>query len=122
MHGAHAEEPDDARRAVERAEHERDAPVLAQVADRLDAAARQVLVPHARRREDMEGVADAFRGDVDVRLGAERGGGDPEYLLLEDPWGELLGDGVVEFAHDGGEGIQADVKFKLTFSRKYRGG
>ena len=48
---ASAVQPHDPRRALERAEHHADAPVLAQVGDRLDPAPEQVDVGEAERAQ-----------------------------------------------------------------------
>ncbi len=58
-------EPQDARRSLERAEHDRQASVLAKVRDRLDAAAGQVEVGHRVLVEHAEGVV-ALGRQVDV--------------------------------------------------------
>ena len=67
--------------------------------DGLDAAAGEVLVPHAGRGDVVEGVAHALGRDVDVSLGAQGRGGDPEHFLLQHPWDELGRYGLVELAH-----------------------
>ena len=67
--------------------------------DGLNAAAGEVLVPHAGWGDVVEGVAHALGRDVDVCLGAQGCGRDPEHFLLEHPWDELGGYGLVELAH-----------------------
>ena len=57
MDGAGAVEAADARRTVERAQHDRDAAVLADVGDGLDAAAGEIEVRDPVRPEDRERAA-----------------------------------------------------------------
>ena len=71
------------------------------MADRLAAGARRVHVGGLRRAQDRESAAgEAFGGDVDVGAG-EGGGGGEEDGLGEDPFVEVVGDGVPELDHSG---------------------
>ena len=74
----------DARVSRERAGHQRDASVLAEVRDRLDAAAGQVEVGDALRPEDAQRVVSLWR-QVDVPAVARRRGRDEEHRLLAPP-------------------------------------
>lgn len=66
-HPPPAKKPQDPRTPVERAEHDRHAPVLVDVGDGLAAGARGVDVGGRAGREDGEGGGgEAFGGDVDV--------------------------------------------------------
>lgn len=104
-----SKEADDTGRTVKCIEHERNAPVLAQMGDGLDAAAGQVLVPDAGGGDDMEGVAHALGGDVHMRLGTQGRGRDPEDFLLQQPWDDLGRDGFVELAHAAAMGARVPV-------------
>jgi hypothetical protein len=76
-----AVEAHDAGRAVERAEHHDDAAVLAEVRDRLHAAAGLVEVGDATRTEDDELVTIALRRAVEVASRVERCRRDEEHRL-----------------------------------------
>src|SRR4051812_3518225 len=89
----------DARRAVEGAEHDHDAAVLAQVRDGLGAGPDVVEIGDLARAEHLEGPDRALGRDVDVAVGAQRGGADEEHRLAHDPLGEPLVDAVVDVAH-----------------------
>lgn len=104
-----SKEADDAGRAVKGIEHERDAPVLAQMGDGLDAAAGQVLIPDTGGGDDMEGVAHALGRDVHMRLGTQGRGRDPEDFLLQQPRDDLGRDGFVELAHTAATGARVPV-------------
>ncbi len=84
VHGAAPVDARDARISRERAGHERDASVLAQVRDRLDAAAGQVEVGDALRPEDAQRVVSLWR-QIDVPAVARRRGRDEEHRLLAPP-------------------------------------
>ena len=95
---AAAVQAQDARRAVERAEHHADAAVLAQVGDRLGAAADEVEPGDRLRVEDAEAVL-ALGRQVDVAVGAGWRGGDEEDLLR--------GDEVPDAGSDSSQSIKA---------------
>ena len=120
--GAGPEEPHDARRPLERTEHNRDPPVLSQVRDGLHACHKrseckwteevrqeehgrttstEVFVPHPRLALDVQRPPQPFGGEVDVSGPAERSASNKEHLLLLDPRNELVRYVVVELAHPG---------------------
>ena len=88
MHSAAPEDARDARRARERAGHERDATVLAHMRDRLDAAPRQVEVGDAPRTEHAQCVVSLGR-QIDVAVIAYRRGGNEEHGLCTPPLGKV---------------------------------
>jgi hypothetical protein len=107
-------EPHDPRRALKRIEHDCDAAILAQMRDGLDAAAGEIHVPkrlvvdpidsniNPPRRTNQPSwggkgpfensqaeILAALGADVDVARSGQRGGGDPQDLLREDPLVDL---------------------------------
>src|SRR5581483_79297 len=91
-------EADDLRRSLERAEEKRDAAVLPQVRDRLDAAAGQVEVGDRPRSEDAEAV-EALRRDVHVPVAARGRGPDEEHPLREQERPQGVVDRFVRLSH-----------------------
>ena len=89
-----AEQPEDAGRALEGAEHDRDPAVLAEVGDRLGAAAGEVEVGDRGGIEHPEGVK-ALGREVDVTVVAGGRGGHEEHRLAPDPLRHRIGHGVV---------------------------
>jgi hypothetical protein len=89
----------DPRRAIEGAQHHDDAPVLADVGDRLRARADdvevgdRVVVEHAQRADR------PLRRDVDVTVAGERRGSDEEQRLARDPRALDVRDALVDLAH-----------------------
>lgn len=71
-----------------------------QVRDCLDAGPGEVEVPELSCGDDAK-VGAAFGGDIYMAVAGERGGGDVEEGLGEDPGDEGLGDCFVEGAHRG---------------------
>lgn len=94
----------DLRLVLERAEHDRDLPVLAQVRDSLRTAASQIEVGHRGRPEYREGVPVSLRGDVDVAAapfgGQARSSRHEEDRLPGDKLSEPLIQFRVDLAHD----------------------
>ena len=82
-HLAAAVQAHDVRRALERAEHQADAAVVAQVGDRLRAAAGQVEVRHLVRAEHRERPGQPLRRHVHVALAARRRRADEEHRLRQ---------------------------------------
>ena len=60
----------------------------------------KIFVPHATRAFDMKRPFTAFRRDVDESVAVEGCRRDPEHVLLQDPWYEIVGD-FVEQLHSG---------------------
>jgi hypothetical protein len=89
----------DPRRALERAQHHDDAPVLAQVGDRLGAAAHEVEVRDRVVVEHPQRADRALGRDVDVPVAVERRGADEEQGLARDPVALVLVDPLVDAAH-----------------------
>ncbi len=80
-HFAPAVQPQDPGRPLERAEHDHDPPVLADVGDRLGAAPDHVEIGHARRREHAQRVDRPLGRDVHVPVRVERSGAHEEHRL-----------------------------------------
>ena len=91
----------DPRRAVERAEHHADAAVLAQVGDRLRAAADDVQVGDGVVVEHPKGPDRSLRGDVDVPVVTRWRRAHEEYRLFGDPCLLVVVDAIVDAAHTG---------------------
>ena len=89
----------DPRWALERAQHDHDPSVLAQVRDRLRATAEQVEVADLLRAEDAQALDRPLGRDVDVTIAAARGSGDEEHPLAADPRRELGVDLLEDLAH-----------------------
>ena len=89
----------DPRRPLEGAEHDADAAVLAQVRDRLGAAAVDVEVGDRVLVEDREGPDRPLGRDVDVALAVERRRGHEEQRLARDPVALVVGELVVDLRH-----------------------
>jgi hypothetical protein len=60
-----------------------------------------IFVPHRFLIKNMESAFEAFRREVYVTRLAQRGCGNPEHLLLLNPWNNECWDLVVELNHDG---------------------
>ena len=95
---AAAVQPHDPRRPFERAQHEADTAVLAQVRHRLGAAADVVVVFDRPLVEDAQRADRPLRRHVHVAAVAGSGG-DEEEPLAADPGCELGVDAVEDFAH-----------------------
>ena len=89
----------DSRRALERAQHHDDPPVVAQVGDRLGAAADQVEIRERAIVEQPQRPDRALRRDVDVAVAAARRGGDEEHRLALDPGRQEWLDPLVDLTH-----------------------
>ncbi len=96
--GPAAVEAHDARRPVEGTEHQHDASVLAQVRDRLDAAAGEIEVRDAVRAEHGERV-ESFRREVHHPVASERRRRDEEHALAQQPLAHALVDRFEDLAH-----------------------
>ena len=94
-----AVQAEDPRRPFERAQHHDDPPVVAEVRDRLGAAAHEVQVGERVLVEYPERLDRALRRDVDMAAGAGRGSADEEHPLRRDPRGQTVVDAVVELPH-----------------------
>ena len=94
-------QPEDPRRPLEGAQHDHDAPVLAQVGDRLRAAADHVEVGDGALVEHPQGVDRPLRRDVHVTLAVERRRADEEQRLALDPAAQVIVDAVEDLAHSG---------------------
>ena len=94
-----AEQPDDAGRPGEGAEHDHDAAVLLEVGDRLDPAAREVQVRDPAPAENRQGPVVALRRAVDVPGRVEWRGPHEEHRLGLDEFGHPGIDHVVEGTH-----------------------
>ena len=92
-------EPHDLRRTVEGAQHDDDAPVLAQMGDGLRPAADEVEIGDRRGAEDSERV-EPLRRQVHVPGRANRRGRDEEDVLRCDERAERIVDGRVALAHE----------------------
>jgi hypothetical protein len=88
-------QPEHARRLVERAQHHDDPAVLANVRDRLGAAAYDVEVGDRGGVEHAQRARGALRRDVHVAAGVERRGRDEEDRLLLDPGAQVVADPLV---------------------------
>src|SRR5262249_18848216 len=88
----------DARAPLEGAEHEADAAVLAQVRERLDAAAGEVGVGDLARTEHAEGV-QALRRAVDQAVVGSRRGRDEEQVLRLDEVPQRAVDRLEDLSH-----------------------
>ena len=97
MHPAPPVQAEDARRTLERTEHDRHPAVLAEVSDGLDTAAGEVEVGHRPVVEDSQGVMP-LRREVHVAT-LRRGGGHEEHVLLTDPRDQLLVEGLAHVSH-----------------------
>lgn len=78
-------------------------------------AARQVLVPHGVRVEDVKRARNALGRDIDVTLRIQRRRRHPEHVLAQNPRHHALRDLVEEFAHNREAdrvmwGVQRDVR------------
>lgn len=62
---------------------------------------REVLIPDLLQVDHVEAICRPFGRQVDVTLRAERGGGNPEHVLLLDPFHIRLRDLVVQLTHGG---------------------
>ncbi len=91
-------ETDDARRPLEGAEHHDDAPVLAEMRDRLGAAADVVVVLDGVRVDDPQRVDRPFRAQIDPPPAGS--GGDEEERLRTYPSRKLRVDAVEHLAHE----------------------
>ena len=100
QHAASAVQSDNARPAVERAEHDDHATVLAQVRNGLDPAAGQVEVGHLKRTQDSKGAGQALRRAVHQALRIQRSRRDEEHRLTGHPCGELVIDGLELVSHE----------------------
>ncbi len=92
-------QPQDPRRALECAEHHDDAAVLAQVRDRLGAAADEVQVGERVVIEQPQRPDRALWRDVDVAVVAARRGADEEHRLALDPAREERLDPLEDLCH-----------------------
>ena len=98
-HRAATVEAQDLRRALERAEHDHDASVFAQVRERLGAAPEHVEVRDGLGPGHAQRPDRALRRQVHVTAGGERRGPDEEERLLRDPCAEVLVDDLVDLSH-----------------------
>ena len=89
----------DVGRTFERAEHHRDAAVLAQVRDGLGAARSDVEVRDRVIVDDHEGAVDAFGREVDATVASTRCGGHEEHPLPLDERAQSVVDPRVDLAH-----------------------
>src|SRR5690606_14985586 len=94
-----AVQPDDRRRSTERAEHQRDPAVVAQVRDGLRAAAGVVQVRHSPRPEHGEGTGHPLWRDVHMSVYTRGCGGHEEHMLLEQEVPEPALDRLIKFSH-----------------------
>ena len=109
-----AVQANDPRRPFEGAEHDDDAPVFAQVRDRLRSTPDEVEVGDLPRAEDPEPAEIALRRDVDVPVAGERRRADEEEALRLDPGAELAADFFEDLAYraillSGARGIESGV-------------
>src|SRR5579872_5441583 len=88
-----------ARRPVECAKHDDNAPVLSQVRDRLCPAARIILVSDLHRSENAERIS-ALGRNIDMPRRRQWRCGHKENGLFRDPIGQIGRDVFESFAHD----------------------
>jgi hypothetical protein len=96
---AAAVQPQDPRRALEGAQHHDDPAVLADVGDRLRAAAHDVQVRDRVVVEHAQAADRPLRRDVDVAVAVQRRGPHEEHRLARDPRALVLVDALVDAAH-----------------------
>ena len=89
----------DPRRPLEGAQHDDDAPVVAQVRDGLRAAADEVEVGDRVLVEDPQRLDRALGRDVDVAAVAARRGGHEEHALARDPRRQPRVDRIEDLGH-----------------------
>ena len=98
---APAVQAQDSRRALEGAQHHDDAPILAQVGDRLRAGADYVEIGDRVVVEHPERVDRALGREVDVPVAGQRRGAREEERLAGDPVALVIVDAVEDLGHDG---------------------
>src|SRR5829696_7137609 len=85
--------------ALVRAQHDHDPAVLAQVRDRLGAAADDIQIRDGAVVEYAQAPDRPLRRDVDVPVVATRRGADEEQRLTSDPRTQAIVDAVVDTSH-----------------------